>query len=81
MIFQFISAQFFDDDGPVIPEYYRDQFDQTQRIINDLQKQIPIIDKQINIIHHEIKLRDSLAMDADDEQLVSLFTEFFNSTM
>lgn len=81
VIFQFIHAQFFVDNSQIIPEYYREQIEENQRIINDLQSQIPIIDKQINIIHNEIIQMDSLILDADDEQLDSLFTAFFNLTM
>ena len=62
-----------------IPQYYFDQFEDSQQKVNELLERSDNNRKQIYIIQDEIKLMDSLILNADSDQLDSLYADFFNS--
>jgi hypothetical protein len=72
--------RFYSDSAPIIPEYYKEEFKQSQKRINELEENSQKNRLLINTLKDEINIFDSIIYNADAKQLDSLFTDFFNAT-
>jgi uncharacterized protein (DUF608 family) len=63
-----------------IPDYYKDEFKQSQEVINELQEESKLNRNKIESIRHEMDIKDSIIYNANESELDSLLNEFWNAT-